>query len=166
MKVDLNGLIIAVDFDGSVCHHKFPEMGEDIDGAVETLKEFVAAGVKLILWTVRRDEQLQEAINWYKEREIPLYGVNKNPDFEANHPTASPKAYANLYIDDMALGAPLVNDGVERPYIDWYAVKEMVFDGDFCYHLKKENAAGPQPLDPGLVERFQEWCKNPDKEFV
>lgn len=68
---------------------------------------------------------LSDALKWFSENEIPLFGVNANP--EQKTWTDSPKAYATTYIYDAALGAPLVKglDG-ERDYIDWDAVRVMI----------------------------------------
>ena len=56
-----------------------------------------------------------------------LFGVNQNPTQQEW--TQSPKAYAQVYIDDAALGAPLCNglDETERPYINWDAVELAIF---------------------------------------
>lgn len=115
---------ICIDFDGTCVTHEFPEIGEDI-GAVPVLQALVARGHSLILFTMRstrRDrDYLGEAVNWFKEKGIPLYGINKNPTQEKW--TSSPKAYGQLYIDDAALGIPLIYPGVKRPYVDWKKVR-------------------------------------------
>lgn len=117
-------MIIAVDFDGTVVTHAYPEIGDDI-GAEPVLKELVANGAKLILWTMRSGDALQAAVDWFVERGIPLFGVQRNP--EQDLWTDNPKVYAKLYIDDAGLGAPLIvpEDG-SRPYIDWKAVRELL----------------------------------------
>jgi hypothetical protein len=74
---------------------------------------------------------LVDAIDWFEDNNIPLFGVNGNPDQGCW--TKSPKAYANIYIDDAALGCPLVtpieNGRVSgKPYVDWVRVKEMLED--------------------------------------
>ena len=120
-------MIIAVDFDGTCTTHEYPRIGKDI-GAVPVLKRLAASGHGLILWTMRSGESLQEAVQWFKERDIPLYGVNCNPT--QKHWTKSPKAYANLYIDDAALGIPLCppdkDDENGRPFVDWQAVEQLL----------------------------------------
>ena len=118
--MDLANAIIAVDFDGTCVTHKYPEIGEDI-GAVPVLKELTERGAQLILWTMRSGNSLDSAVEWFRANGIPLAGVNHN---RTQHTwTSSPKAYAHLYIDDAALGAPLVRENTERPYIDWAAVR-------------------------------------------
>ena len=114
---------ILVDFDGTVVTHVWPEIGEDI-GAVPVLKELVAKGHSLILFTMRSGESLDEAVNWFKKNEIPLYGIQTNP---TQHTwTTSPKAYGQLIIDDICLGIPLVKKMSTRPYVDCLKVKEML----------------------------------------
>lgn len=122
-------MIIAVDFDGTCVTHEFPSIGKDI-GAVPVLKELINNGHKLILLTMRSHkivkensipiDTLQDAIDWFKRNKIPLYGINKNPNQERW--TSSPKVYANIYIDDAALGTPLKYDkdgAISIPYVDW-----------------------------------------------
>lgn len=111
-------MLIAIDFDGTVVTHEYPKIGKDI-GAVDVLKKWVNAGHKLILNTMRSGKELDEAVEWFKEREIPLYGVNKTPGQRGW--TTSPKVYAHLYIDDCGYGIPLRMDSSlsPRPYVDW-----------------------------------------------
>lgn len=135
--------IIILDFDGTVVKHEFPLIGEDI-GAVPVLRELVDNGHKLVLFTMRSDVEdpvsednsitcrpgkyLSDAVQWFEDNDVPLYGIQKNP---TQHTwTSSPKAYGNLIIDDTGLGVPLVMpvDGVDscRPYVDWPRVREML----------------------------------------
>lgn len=117
-------MIIAIDFDGTCVTHDYPLVGKDI-GAAPVLKELTDRGHKLILWTMRSDQQLADAVEWFLGNQIPLYGVQRNPT--QNYWTNSPKAYAQLYIDDAALGCPLtVNpDLSDRPFVDWKSVKKL-----------------------------------------
>lgn len=70
------GYTIGIDFDGTVVTHMYPEVGKDI-GAVPVLKKLVDCGNRLILFTMRdsKNGTLQDAINWFKENGIKLYGV-------------------------------------------------------------------------------------------
>ena len=117
-------LVIAVDFDGTCVTHEYPYMGSDI-GAVPVLKELSDAGYRLVLNTMRSGKTEKEAIKWFKENDIPLYGVNSNPDQKSW--TKSPKVFADLYIDDSALGVPLTSSpSSTRPYVDWVKVREWL----------------------------------------
>lgn len=124
---------IAIDFDGTVVTHDYPQVGEDI-GAVPVLKKLVQCGHKIILFTMRSGKQLQDAIDWYNNNEIPLYGVNIDPT-QSNW-TASNKAYANLYIDDCGLNIPLIQD-VERntQYVDWVKVEQLLKERNIIYDI-------------------------------
>ena len=117
-------LVIAVDFDGTCVTHDYPYIGSDI-GAVPVLRELADAGYRLVLNTMRSGKLEKDAVKWFKENGIPLYGVNHNPDQKSW--TASPKVYADLYIDDAALGIPLKTSPTSnRPYVDWVEVRELL----------------------------------------
>lgn len=62
-------MTIAVDFDGTIVEHRYPKIGEEIPFATETLKMLAKERHKLILWTVREGELLEEAIEWCRQRE-------------------------------------------------------------------------------------------------
>lgn len=113
-------MIVAVDFDGTIVHHAYPELGAPVSGAIEGLKELQALGVRLILWTMRSGAELDEAIAYLRGNGIELWGVNANP--EQSKWTGSPKAYAAYYVDDAAIGCPLVFSGSSRPWVDWERV--------------------------------------------
>lgn len=116
--------VIAIDFDGTCVTHDYPYMGSDI-GAVPVLKELADAGYRLVLHTMRSGKLEKEAVQWFKKNDIPLFGVNSNP--EQKSWTASPKVYADLYIDDAALGVPLTTSQTSvRPYVDWVKVREWL----------------------------------------
>ena len=120
-------MIIAVDFDGTCVTHEYPAVGRDI-GAQDVLRKLVRRGDKLILWTMRSGKELDDAVQWFADNDIPLYGIQVNP--EQSQWTKSPKAYAQIYIDDAALGCPLVAGDVgERPYVDWSRVSKYLFLG-------------------------------------
>lgn len=130
---------ICIDFDGTCVTHEFPKIGAEI-GAVPVLKELIKAGHRLILFTMRSDRKkkkkvgdetiiieenfLQDALNWFAQNEIQLYGVQKNPT--QRYWTSSPKAYGNLYIDDANLGCPLIVPEEGKPYVDWIKVREIL----------------------------------------
>lgn len=122
-----NQFVIGVDFDGTCVKHLFPETGTDIPGAAEWLQKFVMAGASLILWTCRGDKYLPPAEQWFHDRYIPLWGVNKNPT-QASW-SSSPKALCDIYIDDRAIGCPLVPDFTTgRPFVDWSKVGPYVLE--------------------------------------
>ena len=116
-----NGYYIVLDFDGTVVKHRYPAVGEDI-GAAPVLRRLVQNGHFLLLNTMRSRnsegvDTLQPALDWFASNDIPLFGVNENPD--QKEWTSSTKVYGNIYIDDGALGAPLKVDETGSAYIDW-----------------------------------------------
>jgi hypothetical protein len=128
--IDLTGVVVAVDFDGTCVYHDFPEIGEAVPDAIFALKLMVQAGAQLVLYTMRADTDkrkcLTEAIGWFITHDIPLLGVNINPT--QREWTTSPKVYANLYIDAAAVGCPLAFDKTRhrRPFVYWRAVLEYL----------------------------------------
>lgn len=124
-------LTLNIDFDGTCVTHAFPEVGRDI-GSVPVLRELVAAGHRLILFTMRSDgterAYLDEAVQWFVANGIPLYGVNTNPTQSSW--TSSPKSYAQKMIDDSSVCAPLKFDPAlsTRPFIDWVRMREMLVE--------------------------------------
>ncbi len=121
--------VIAIDFDGTCVTHEYPYLGTDI-GAVPVLKELVASGNRLVLYTMRSGKLQKEAVEWFERHNIPLYGININP--EQKQWTKSTKAYANLYIDDANLGCPLKTSEITaRPFVDWAAVRELLVLGGY-----------------------------------
>ena len=120
-------MIIAVDFDGTCLTDEYPGMGKDI-GAVPVLRELVQKGHRLILLTNRSDKELKDAEMWFQAFGIPLFGVNHNPIQWKLY--KGPKIYADLYIDDLALGSPMKNDKSisDKPFMDWKKVRKMLID--------------------------------------
>lgn len=156
-----NSYVIAVDFDGTCVTHDFPKVGKDI-GAAHVLRRLVKEGHQLILYTMRSNCEgnsgaskefpevingnfLTDAIEWFEKNNIPLWAVQTNPDQKTW--TTSPKCYAQLYIDDAALGAPLIiNKGLsQRPFIDWSSVEGI---------LELDGYLTPEP--GGIIEAIRE----------
>ena len=122
----IHDAVIAVDFDGTVVAHAYPEIGEDA-GAVPVLRELTDNGCKLILYTMRHGKLLDQAAAWFRDKGIPLYAINENPG--QKRWTSSPKVHADLYIDDSALGCPIrFVDGVARPVADWTRIRKLLVD--------------------------------------
>ena len=119
------GLIIAVDFDGTCVEHDYPEVGMDVEGAADVLRALISKGHRLVLFTMRSGAKLDAAVRWFKERKIELWAVNENP--EQREWTESVKVYADYYIDDAALGCPIMFiDGVRRPVVNWAKVRTLL----------------------------------------
>jgi trehalose-6-phosphatase len=118
-------MYICVDFDGTLVDHRYPEIGRPVPDALVWLKKFQSHGARIILYTMRSGTFLTQAVNYVEAAGITLYGVNHNPDQDSW--TTSPKAYANLYIDDAAVGCPLIElEGFAHPCVNWEKVGPYV----------------------------------------
>ena len=116
---------VAVDFDGTLVKHDFPDIVAEVPGAFVWLRRWKEAGAMLILWTMRSDGQkygpvLSQAVEYCRVRGVLFDGVNEGPgDREW---TESPKVYAHRYVDDAACGCPLQCYPGHRPVVDWDVV--------------------------------------------
>jgi predicted HAD superfamily phosphohydrolase YqeG len=123
-------MFICVDFDGTIVDHQYPEIGQPVPNALKWLKTFNEQGANIILFTMRSDEKkkrpvLTEAVDYLKANGIKLFAVNENPT-QASW-TNSPKAYGHFYIDDSAVGCPLIHpEGFSRPCVDWEKIGEYM----------------------------------------
>ena len=98
-------MTIAVDFDGTIVEHRYPAIGPEKPFAIDTLKYLCAQRHKLILWTVREGELLDEAVAYCQRRGLEFYAINKNyPEEKPTHDGYSRKLQADLFIDDRNLG--------------------------------------------------------------
>ena len=99
-----NHLIIAVDFDGTIVEDAYPQIGSPMIFAFETLKELNKDGHRLILWTYRNGNRLEEAVDFCAKKGIEFYAVNKNYPEEKFEGKVSRKINADLFIDDRNIG--------------------------------------------------------------
>ncbi len=95
---------IAVDFDGTLCYSSWPELGEPNVVLIEYLKNWRNSGNKLILWTCRAGEALENALSWCREHELTFDAVNDNlPEVIELYGNNSRKISCDYYIDDKAM---------------------------------------------------------------
>ncbi len=143
-------MTIAVDFDGTIVEHRYPEIGDELDFAVETLKMLQAEQHRLILWTVREGELLDAAVEWCRERGLEFYAVNRDyPEEHGGESGFSRKLKADLFIDDRSLGS----------IPDWGTIYKMVHTGR---HLKAvpSDALPRKPRKLTMSERLSGWTKS------
>ena len=96
--------IIAVDFDGTLCENKYPEIGEPNNALIEYLKmrQKMSNNNKLILWTCRVGDRLEQAIDWCRDHGLIFDAVNQNlPEIVENFGGDCRKVFAHEYIDDI-----------------------------------------------------------------
>ena len=96
---------IAVDFDGTIVEHKYPEIGNELLFAFDTLKQLQKLGHQLILWTFRTGKELEDAVEFCRQKGIEFYAVNKSYPEEIYIPNkVSRKVDVDLFIDDRNVG--------------------------------------------------------------
>ncbi|MDX9811103.1 MAG: hypothetical protein RBU28_01855 [Bacteroidales bacterium] len=102
--IDLTNLRIAVDFDGTIVEHEYPEIGKEKLFAFQTLKELEKRGALLILWTFRTGPELDEAVEYCRKNGLEFYAVNRNYPEEKYDEAVSRKIDADIFIDDRNIG--------------------------------------------------------------
>lgn len=121
-----NPLVIALDFDGTVCKcADYPAVGEPVPQALDWIYRFHLKA-EVFLWTCREGRALELAVDYMEANCIRLLGVNSFNYWEGFE--TSRKLFANLYIDDAAIGVPLIKPPDNRAYLDWGLVgPEVLF---------------------------------------
>lgn len=110
-------MLIAVDFDGTIVEHEYPKIGKDKPFAFDTLKALAAEGHRIVLWTSREGELLDEAVEYCRSKGVEFYAVNsESQPGSLFNKTKGRKIVADVYIDDRNLG------GIP----DWGTIYEMV----------------------------------------
>ena len=97
--------IIAVDFDGCLCQNKYPDIGTPNYPVIdELINRQIDEGAKIILWTCRVGEQLENALAWCKNRGLRFDAVNENlPECIEQFGNDCRKVFAHEYWDDRAV---------------------------------------------------------------
>lgn len=98
----LKNKIIAVNFDGTLCENKWPEIGEPNKEVLDYIKSEKENGAKIVLWTCRTGELLHNAVLWCdKNHQLQFDMVNANlPEVVKEFGDDTRKIFANEYIDD------------------------------------------------------------------
>ena len=132
-------MTIAVDFDGTIVEHKYPEIGDEIIFATDTLRQLIKDGHKVILWSVREGKLLQDAVDWCHERGVDFYAVNKDYPEEngaESNKSFSRKIKADIFIDDRNIGG----------LPDWGQIYQIISQGKSYRALIRESmGAQPEP---------------------
>lgn len=145
-QFNLTNMIIAVDFDGTIVEHRYPEIGREIPFAVETLKKLIEDHHQLILWSVREGRLLDEAVEWCRQRGVEFYAVNKDfpeEDTDKNR-HYSRKLKADLFIDDRNVGG----------LPDWGTIYRMIKEKKSMAQLLQEEWEEDQPVTQKKKKRW------------
>ena len=127
-------MIIAIDFDGTICRNKYPEIGDPMPLAIESIKELKERGHDLILWTCRQGDLLDDAVRWCEEHGIPFDLVNEHEpnNLKAFDGVSGNKVFADIYIADHNLGgfpgwerAMEIIIEAEAPKLEWMKSEEF-----------------------------------------
>ena len=139
---------IAVDFDGTIVEHAYPEIGKDMLFAFETLRELQKQKHQLILWTFRSGKELDEAIEYCKKKGIEFYAINKNYPEEVYNETISRKINADIYIDDRNVGG----------FPGWSKIWEMLNEEQYMIKMQLKNIK--KKYKTPFFKRFLDVNKN------
>ena len=134
-------MIIAVDFDGTIVEHRYPDIGREKPFAIETLKKLAEEQHRLILWTVRKGKLLQEAVDFCRTRGLDFYAVNRN--FPEENEPEERKLRADLWIDDRNLGG----------LPDWGTIYRMVRNNWTFDELKRQDEFEHPAVSPACFFR-------------
>lgn len=142
-------MIIAIDFDGTICQNEYPEIGDPMPLAIWSIKKLKKRGHDLILWTCRQGELLDEAVEWCEEHGIPFDLVNEHEpnNLRAFGGVAGNKVFANIYIDDRDLGGfpgwecamELIKEA-EAPKLKWTKNEDFPQDNAIGYTKISESS--------------------------
>lgn len=102
--IDTKGKVIAIDFDGTIVEHKYPEIGKEMLFAFDTIRALQTKGHRVILWSYRKDEMLEDAVEFCRQNGVEFYAVNENFPGETASGTFSRKVNADIFIDDRNVG--------------------------------------------------------------
>lgn len=116
--IPLPNKIIAIDFDGTIVENKYPAIGAPKLFAFETMKKLQANGYRLILWTVRSNQSLAEAVDFCKKNGIEFYAINKNYPEEILDEKTNRKLNADIFIDDRNIGG----------LVDWSTIHQILLN--------------------------------------
>ncbi len=141
-------MTIAVDFDGTIVTHEYPKIGKAIPFAIPTLLKLQEERHRLILWTAREGDLLDDAVNYCKKQGLEFYAVNSNyPEEDNLKEVFRPrKLTADLFIDDRNLG------GIP----DWGEIYQMIHSGHPFEPLDQDAQYQHKPHRKSLIERLQE----------
>ena len=96
--------IYAIDFDGTLCEKKYPDIGTKKESNIQFVKNLKDEGHQIVLWTCRKDDKLQAAVDWCADEGIEFDAVNENlSDIIEKYGGDSRKIHADFYVDDKNL---------------------------------------------------------------
>ncbi len=145
-------MTIAIDFDGTIVEHRYPEIGPERPFAIDTLKMLINDRHRLILWSVREGKLLDEAVEWCRERGVEFWAVNRDYPEETlqNNQHFSRKLKVDMFIDDRNIGG----------LPDWGTIYRMITQRQSWEDVISEaeaNAAGTGQNHGGSSQKKKKW---------
>ena len=134
---------IALDFDGTIVEHKYPEIGEERPMAVSTIKKLMEEGHEFILWSVREGELLDAAVKWCEDRGIRFYAVNANHEGEKPGDEGyTRKVLCDMVIDDRNFG------GLPSWGVIYQVIHKRMTLADYIHREERARFEALQPEKP------------------
>ena len=132
--------VLAVDFDGCLCVNKWPEIGDPNWNAIHTLLDHKSDGGKVILWTCREGQMLEDAVMWCLNHGLKFDAVNDNlPENKEYFGNNCRKVWANEYWDDKAVPVAAYDCPIAGRIIE---IKEK-----------------PEPERKSFLQKIKEWLR-------
>lgn len=139
-------MIIAVDFDGTIVEHAYPKVGKPIPFAFDVLRMLKEDGHQLILWTIRENELLDEAVLFCKKNGVVFDAVNENIQPIELYEKAR-KINVDLFIDDRNIGG----------LPDWGLTYQLIKSGEIFNGFVLNETRVRKPAN--LIIRFGEFVQ-------
>jgi hypothetical protein len=110
-------IVLAIDFDLTICMSDYPALGKMRPGAGSVIRTLYEEGFGIVINTCREGHALSDAMHWLKEKDIPYDYVNCNfPHLITKYGADCRKISADMYIYDK---------GVE-PLPNWGEIYELI----------------------------------------
>lgn len=106
-------VVIAIDADGTIFEHKYPNIGALKPNAVEVING-LSKEYYIIIWTCRGGQELEAMRAFLDDNSICYDKINENAPWSLLKFQPFPKVYADIYIDDRNLG------GIPEDWLDIY----------------------------------------------
>lgn len=146
-------MVIAVDFDGTIVEHRYPEIGEERPFATDVLRKLIEQRHQLILWTVREGELLDAAVKWCADRGVEFYAVNSDSSKmfeEAKDKNLSCKLNADIFIDDRNVGG----------LPDWTSIYNIITKGKTYKQIIRQQVMDSFTEQEPPVPKWMFWKSN------
>ena len=143
-------MLIAIDFDGTIVEHRYPQIGKERPFATETIRRLIADHHRIILWTLRKGRLLDEAVEWCRERGIEFYAINSSYPGEEIDGDTTRKIKYDIVIDDRNIGG----------LPDWGDIYNMIQRRITYQQYLIENITGTTLQKPSK----KRWWQLSDKE--